>query len=141
MDMNTAQSIRAAVEALYPVFVRASRAEFDNRRDRQVRLAFEKALKEWNAAQNTARQEFAASRGWKYNPRKWTKNYPVIDHAEHFDGPNRKTAALLSHSYADIADIEQYAIDHNYDVELLSWSWYFPGACLPVLFTPRGTAP
>jgi hypothetical protein len=64
-----------------------------------------------------------------------------MDYVEVFDGPYRKTAAWLSHSYADISHIEQYAIDHNYDIELLSWSWYFPGGCLPALFTPRGTMP
>lgn len=139
--MNTVQTRRAAVDALYPIYVRASQAEFDNRGNPKVRIAFEKALKEWNEAKDAARQEFAASRGWKYNSRKWRIDQPVMDHVEVFDDRYRKTAAWLSHSYADISEIEQYAIEHNYDVELLSWSWHFPGGCLPVLFTPRRTTP
>lgn len=66
-------------------------------------------------------------------------DHGLIDHPERFREPHRpfRPAAILTHSYSggDPAPLLKLAASSGLAVEILPWSWYFPGACTAALFT------
>lgn len=142
--MNINSTTRVAVEAAYTFQLEAGKVWFrgyGKPGSFKRRIEYDKALGIYRPLHSKARKEFADSRGLKYNPRKWTIDRPVVHHAEFFDGPDGCEAAVLTHTYATVEEIEQYATTHNFDLEVLPYSWYAPGIAIAALFTPRGNAP
>jgi hypothetical protein len=90
-------------------------------------LAYEK-LRDLKAA---VRSVFARSRGWSFNKRKWTMDYPVLDHCEFYDAPDQKQIALVTHSYATLDEIARYAARRGFIAEKLPFSWHNPGPSVP----------
>lgn len=142
--MNINSTTRAAVEAAYTLRLEAGRLYFRSYGKLgcyKRYMEFRVALDVYKSTCYQARKEFADSRGLKYNPRKWDMDYPILDHVEFFDDRDGCEAAVLTHTYATIEEVEQYAITHNFDLEILPYSWHAPGLATAALFTPRGNAP
>lgn len=134
----------------------AARAALDRAKTgRDEHLAWETMF----ALRRQARAEFALDRGWRSYPRtldlrqlkagRWLRvddvewHYPELDHADGFvsvDTRRGTPVGLVSHSYAPFEKCSAFAERHGLTAELLSWSWYFPGFTIGVLYT-RKAAP
>lgn len=100
----------------------------------------EAAGRRLSAAQDRARQEFAAERGWKVSRRPAPIRPPECDHAELYQRPGERTPrVLVTHSHATIQRLAEYAAQNGYRMEVLPWSWYAPGVATAAVFVPRET--
>jgi hypothetical protein len=111
------------------------------------------------AAREKVQREFAKSRGWTVakdftvrmllagNNGKTQEDYgggrpDYIDHPNYFREAVRpyRPIAILTHSYKRLIDVIREANRDGLATEVLPWSWYYPGACAPVLLTKRVVA-
>jgi hypothetical protein len=118
----------------------------------KLKTELEAAIAKHTALQEAALQEFAKERGYKFAPWGTVLNsrahqalpdhgipdvgYPVFDHLQ-IAVEGRRPVAVLTHSYAKREEIERYAAESCVRAEFLPWSWWNPGNCIAVLFTPR----
>jgi hypothetical protein len=138
--MNITAMMREQVKTAYDEMIGAGRAWYDGRRAPESfkrRQRYDAAIAAYESLRDAARSEFAKSHGWRYNPKKWDIDQRVIDHAEVFEDANGRRAGLLTHTYANHAQVEQYAAAHGLFVEYLPWSWHAPDIADAVLFTPK----
>jgi len=137
---------RHAEERLTALHDEIRRTDADLRRSRHL-------WTEAFAIRAELRRALARARGWTVARREfcfeelvtgrrsqrpdWRWRYPEIDHPDQFRLPVRPyvAAAVLSHSYASRDALLEFARSHGLRVELLPWSWYWPGACTAALFT------
>jgi hypothetical protein len=83
-----------------------------------------------------ARNEFAASRGWKYDSNLFTHDYPVLDHVDHYLDTNRHLVGIVTHSYASLEAVLEHARLNGMRATDLPFSSYNPGGCIAVLLEP-----
>ena len=93
------------------------------------------------ALQAQAREEFAATRGWRVARLKHWRGCRELDHLEWFEHPTDRTmVALVTHSYVPREDMEKFAHAYGYAMEFLPWSWYFPNGTTAAVMTPNTPA-
>jgi hypothetical protein len=109
-------------------------------------------------------EALALERGWRVSPGQFTLRQlltgasgaareddlsglgrgSAIDHAEFYRAPARpyRPVAIVSHTYLLLAEVFEFVTQHGLACEVLPVrSWYFPGACLPVLFSAPKVTP
>jgi hypothetical protein len=117
-------------------------------------IAAREASQALDAARAIARENFAASHGWRVAIRPFTiaklraaqnivgldhRNYQLtpMDHTEYFRQDSRpwRPIAIVSHEYSSFEYSLALASAQGLVAELLPESWYFPGHCRAVLYT------
>jgi hypothetical protein len=140
--VETAEAFTAWHDARYAGAIWSERVQLRKRADNAVARS--------NALQLACRQEFADSRGWRWNRKAWmadlandacgSNSARFIDHSEFFDSLNERKVALVTHSYAPAQEIADYAARRGYIPELLPFSWWNPrfgGGCRCVVLTRK----
>ena len=144
-----ADRIHTALEATADAFRALHDARFESRPFSEIaelKRAAYAAVERSNALQAQCREQFAASRGWRWNRKAKTLLDPFtyarngarfLDHEEFFDSIDQKRVALVTHSYAPAQELADYGARHNYTTELLPFSWWNPSGCQAVVFTRK----
>lgn len=94
--------------------------------------------------------EFGRSRGLRWHPLNdktvralkaaspgfsdWWGEHLHVDHPDVFFRDGR-VAAVVTHSYAPLRELERYAAEHGLLLEPLPWSWYSPGGTTAALLS------
>jgi hypothetical protein len=86
-----------------------------------------------------ARNEFSAERGWNFSPDLFSHDYPVLDHVDHYLDAKKRLAGIVTHSYAPLEVVLQYAQRNGMRATELPFSSYNPDGCIAVLLeSPTG---
>ena len=100
-------------------------------------IELREATKKRDAMRQRARKEFAAARGWRVSRGRGVTGSPDLDHSEGFRCvPGRSNLVLMTHAYVPRVRLEEFAHVYGYDIEILQWSWYFPGGAIAAILTP-----
>jgi hypothetical protein len=151
--MSTATNPAAVLIAAHAEYVAAARAR-DSARTHGTRSEYLKAdramyaaLERYNALKESARTAFAASRGWRYDRKRWVHvsergfcDRRLVKHPEFFRDKEGKTVGLITHTDAKVEEVSGYAARNGYSAELLPFSWECAGYYEAVLLTLKAGA-
>jgi hypothetical protein len=155
--MSAAITPAAALTAAYEEYVAAARARDDARiraRTHGTRSEYLKAdramyaaLEKYNALKESARTAFAASRGWRYDKKRWVHvtergHYErrIVKNPEFFRDKEGNTVGLITHTNAKHEEVAGYAARNGYNAEVLPFSWLYPDIYDAVLLTLKAGA-
>jgi hypothetical protein len=145
----------AALFAAHKWYVAAARALSKARGGPRSELLkadreFYAALEKRNALRTSARDAFAASRGWHYDKKLWCHvgedsargmySRRFVKHPEFFRDRDGKVVGLITHTDAKMEEVAAYAARSGYTAEQLPFSWEEPGYYDAVLFTLKAGA-
>ena len=155
--MSAATTPAAALTAAHDAYVAAARTRDDARihaRTHGTRSEYLKAdramyaaLEKYNALKESARTAFAASRGWRYDRKRWVHvqergmySRRLVKHPEFFRDKDGTVVGLITHTDAKIEEVAGYAARNGYTAEQLPFSWECPGYYDAVVFTLKAGA-
>jgi hypothetical protein len=111
---------------------------------------FSAALEKRNTLAKSARDAFAAARGWRYDKKLWCHvgedsargmhSRRFVKHPEFFRDRDGKVVGLITHTDAKMEEVAAYAVRVGYTAEQLPFSWECPGYYDAVLFTLKAGA-
>lgn len=111
--------------------------------DRQMHAALERL----NALRSSARDAFAAARGWRYDKKLWCRvperglySRRLVKHPEFFRDKDGAVVGLVTHTDAKIEEVAGYAARNGYTAVQLPFSWECSGYYEAVLLTLKAGA-